>query len=112
MMVDTAETGKEGVKLFTNSAVWNYDLILMDRRMPEMDGLEAARRIRAMNREDAGYIPIIAMSADVFDESIQEFTAAGMNSHIGKPIDRMALEQELISQCEIEDALRKHEVKA
>ena len=78
MMVDTAETGKEGVKLFTNSAVWNYDLILMDRRMPEMDGLEAARRIRAMNREDAGSIPIIAMSADVFDESIQEFTAAGM----------------------------------
>jgi len=112
MMVDTAETGKEGVKIFTDSAVWNYDLILMDRRMPEMDGLEAARRIRAMNREDAGSIPIIAMSADVFDESIQEFTAAGMNSHVDKPIDRMALEQELISQCEIEDALRKHEVKA
>ena len=59
----------------------------MDMQMPEMDGCEAARRIRAMNRPDAGVIPIIAVTANAFAEDIAVTTAAGMNAHISKPID-------------------------
>ena len=63
------------------------DIMLCDMQMPEMDGCEAARRIRAMNRPDAGVIPIIAVTANAFAEDIAVTTAAGMNAHISKPID-------------------------
>ena len=66
---------------------WYYDAVLMDMRMPEMDGLEATRRIRAMNRIDAKTIPIIALTANAFDEDVQQSMQAGLNAHLSKPVD-------------------------
>ena len=63
----------------------------MDVRMPEMDGLEAAARIRALDRADAKTIPIIAMTANAFDEDVQRSLQAGMNAHLSKPIDNNLL---------------------
>ena len=59
----------------------------MDLRMPEMDGLEATRRIRAMNRRDAKSIPIIALTANAFDEDVQQSMQAGLNAHLSKPVE-------------------------
>ena len=64
-----------------------YDAILMDVRMPEMDGLEATRAIRALQRPDAKDIPIIAMTANAFDEDVQRSLQAGMNAHLSKPVE-------------------------
>ena len=64
-----------------------YDVILMDIQMPVMNGYEAARRIRSLNREDARKIPIIAMTANAFAEDVQAALEAGMNAHVAKPID-------------------------
>ncbi|MCL1817584.1 MAG: response regulator, partial [Spirochaetaceae bacterium] len=64
-----------------------YDMILMDVQMPEMDGYEATRRIRALNIPNAKTIPIIAMTANVFRGDIEKCLAAGMDNHIGKPLD-------------------------
>ena len=64
-----------------------YDVILMDMRMPEMDGLEATRRIRAMDRSDAKSIPIVALTANAFDEDVQHSMQAGLNAHLSKPVD-------------------------
>jgi CheY-like chemotaxis protein len=86
LAVDCATTGAEAVRLF-KSAPDSYGLILMDVQMPEMDGLEATRRIRALGSEAARGIPIIAMTAHVFREDIESCLAAGMNDHLGKPID-------------------------
>jgi PAS domain S-box-containing protein len=86
LAVDCATNGAEAVRLFKN-APDSYDLILMDVQMPEMDGLEATRRIRALDSEAARNIPIIAMTAHVFREDIESCIAAGMNSHLGKPIN-------------------------
>ena len=83
--VDCAENGKIGVKLFSDSAEGYYDCILMDIRMPELDGLEATRRIRALGRSDAKTVPIIAMSANAFDDDVEKSLSAGMNAHIAKP---------------------------
>jgi signal transduction histidine kinase/DNA-binding response OmpR family regulator len=84
--IDCAENGVEAVRMFT-SAPDKYELIFMDIQMPEMDGYEATRRIRALNTPSAKNIPIIAMSANVFKEDIEKCLEAGMNSHVGKPID-------------------------
>ena len=84
--IDNAVNGLEAVRLFTVSPQ-RYDLILMDIQMPEMDGYEATRRIRALDIEKAGSIPIIAMTANVFKEDIERCLEAGMNAHVGKPID-------------------------
>ena len=65
----------------------NYEMILMDVQMPVMDGYEATRRIRALGIPRAETIPIIAMTANVFQEDIDKSKAAGMNDHIGKPLD-------------------------
>ena len=73
----------------------DYDAVLMDVRMPEMDGLEAAQKIRAMDREDAKKIPIIAMTANAFDEDVQHSLQAGMNAHLSKPVDPSHLYQTL-----------------
>ena len=82
-----AWNGKEAVQMFSDSEAGYYDAILMDVRMPEMDGLTAARTIRALERPDAKTIPIIAMTANVFDEDIERSLQAGMNAHLSKPVE-------------------------
>ena len=89
--VDVAENGKIAVDMFASHEVNCYDAILMDMRMPEMDGLEATRRIRAMNRKDAKRIPIIALTANAFDEDVQRSLEAGLNAHLSKPVEPDAL---------------------
>jgi CheY-like chemotaxis protein len=73
--------------MFEKSDAGYYDAIFMDIRMPEMDGLDAAKLIRSMKKEDAATVPIIAMTANAFDEDIRKSAESGMNSHISKPID-------------------------
>lgn len=84
--VDLAENGKIAVDKFIASETWYYDAILMDIRMPEMDGLEAASLIRDLDRPDAKTIPIIALTANAFDEDVQRSMQAGMNAHLSKPL--------------------------
>ncbi len=86
-VVTKAWNGKEAVELFSESATGEYDAILMDMVMPVMDGYQAARTIRAMDREDAKTIPIIAMTANAFTEDRIKSREAGMNAHISKPLD-------------------------
>jgi len=86
LQIDSAENGVQAVQMF-DAAPDKYDLIFMDIQMPEMDGYEATRRIRAMDVPTAKSIPIIAMTANVFKEDIEKCAEAGMNSHIGKPVD-------------------------
>ena len=86
-VIDHAENGKLAVELFKNSSVGYYDAILMDVRMPEMDGLEATTVIRALDRPDAQRIPIIAMTANAFDEDVQRSLQVGMNAHLSKPVE-------------------------
>jgi signal transduction histidine kinase/CheY-like chemotaxis protein len=85
MSVSCAVNGQEACRIFAESKPSYFDAILMDIRMPKMDGREAARTIRKMGRSDAADIPIIAMSADAFDDDIMESLKAGMNDHISKP---------------------------
>ncbi len=82
-----AHNGKECVELYNQSQPGEYDAILMDIRMPEMNGIEAARTIRLLERADAAEIPIIAMSANAYDTDIQNSIEAGMNAHLSKPIE-------------------------
>jgi CheY-like chemotaxis protein len=86
MKADRAENGKKAVELFAAHPAGYYDAILMDMRMPEMDGLEATRAIRAMERVDAKSIPIIALTANAFDEDVQRSMQAGLNAHLSKPV--------------------------
>ena len=85
--VDHAENGKIVVEMFEKSEPNYYDAILMDVRMPEMDGLEATKAIRALSRKDAKTVPIIAMTANAFDEDVQRSLQAGMNAHLSKPVE-------------------------
>jgi len=84
--IDCAENGAEAVRMFAE-APDRYDMIFMDVQMPEIDGNDATRRIRALDIPAAKSVPIVAMTANVFREDIEECLAAGMNSHIGKPLD-------------------------
>ena len=84
--IECAENGVEAVRMFSE-APGKYDVILMDVQMPEMDGYEATRRIRALDLPNAQTIPILAMTARVFREDIEKSIEAGMNSHIGKPLN-------------------------
>ncbi|MDD3253076.1 MAG: ATP-binding protein [Lachnospiraceae bacterium] len=81
-----AENGKVAVELFAASPAGGFDAVLMDIRMPEMSGLEAASAIRSMDRADAATIPIIAISANAYPKDVQESLNAGMNAHLAKPI--------------------------
>ena len=85
-MVDQAADGKEAVEMFAASAPGTYDAVLMDVMMPELDGLSATRAIRGMDRPDAR-LPIIAMTANLFDEDVAACLAAGMDAHIPKPLE-------------------------
>ena len=87
MEVDLAENGRVAVELFKHHEAGYYDVILMDMRMPEMDGLEATRAIRAMDRPDAQSVPIIALTANAFDEDVQRSMQAGLNAHLSKPVE-------------------------
>lgn len=93
--VDCAEDGKQAVEVFANSPVGNYQAILMDIMMPVMNGYEASREIRHLNRKDAGLIPIIALTANAFSDDIKKCREAGMNDHIAKPIEIERLKEVL-----------------
>ncbi len=86
LSIECAENGVEAVRMF-REAPDKYDMIFMDLQMPEMDGYEATRQIRALDAPQAKTIPIIAMTANVFKEDIERSFAAGMNGHVGKPLD-------------------------
>ena len=91
IQVDVAENGLLGVETFRNAPLFHYDAILMDIRMPVMDGLEATRIIRALDRPDAAAVPIIAMTANAFDEDREKSSLAGMNAHLSKPVEPQSL---------------------
>ena len=91
--VDTAENGLRALEKFSKSEEGYYNAILMDIRMPLMDGLTAATNIRHLSNKDAKYVPIIAMTANAFDDDIEKSKAAGMNAHLAKPIEPKRLYQ-------------------
>lgn len=91
MEIDLAENGQIAVDLFAAHEPGYYAAILMDMRMPVMDGLEAARTIRRTEKEDAKTIPIIALTANAFDEDVQRSMQAGLNAHLSKPVEPAAL---------------------
>lgn len=95
-VVEIAKDGKEAVEHFEASEKNYYDAILMDVRMPVMNGIEATKTIRALDREDAATVPIIAMTADAFDEERKKTIEAGMNYHLSKPIEPKILYQVLL----------------
>ena len=84
---EIAENGRIAVDMFASREPGYYDAVLMDMRMPEMDGLEATRVIRAMDREDAAGIPIIVLTTNAFDEDVQRSMQAGLNAHLSKPVE-------------------------
>lgn len=92
---EQAVNGKEAVRRMEESVSGYYDMIFMDIMMPEMDGLEATRTIRNLDREDCKKIPIYAMSANAFDEDVKRSLASGMNGHLSKPVDIQVLEKTL-----------------
>ena len=100
MEVDLAENGKIAVEMFEKQPEGHYDAILMDVRMPEMDGLEATQKIRSMERKDAKDIPIIALTANAFDEDVQRSMQAGLNAHLSKPVQPEVLFETLESLIE------------
>mgnify|MGYP000729186202 CR=1 FL=1 len=85
--VTTVMNGDAAVREFQNTPVGTYDVILMDVMMPVMNGIEATQKIRALAREDAKTIPIIAMTANAFVEDVQAVKNAGMNDHLAKPLE-------------------------
>ena len=95
LSTDWAKNGQEGLDKFTNTQAGTYDLILMDLRMPILNGFETTERLRSLDRPDARTIPIIAMTADAFEEDVKKCLAAGMNGHVPKPIDLAVLYSEL-----------------
>ena len=91
MKAEVAENGRIAVEKFSANEPGYFDAILMDMRMPEMDGLEATRVIRAMDRPDVKKIPIIALTANAFDEDVQRSLQAGLNAHLSIPVQPEAL---------------------
>ena len=89
--VDVAENGRIAVDMFAEQPEGYYDAILMDMRMPVMDGLEATKEIRSLDRTDAKTVPIIALTANAFDEDVQRSLQAGLNAHLSKPIEPATL---------------------
>lgn len=92
---EIVENGRLAVERFNSSAVGEFEAILMDVQMPEMNGYDATRAIRSLEREDAGNIPIIAMTANAFAEDVKDALDAGMDAHIAKPIDMELLKKTL-----------------
>ena len=94
-LVETAENGQISVEMVQNSEAGYYDAILMDIQMPVMDGYQASREIRSLENKDLAEIPIIALTANAFDEDKKEALANGMNAHIAKPLDVAVLYETL-----------------
>ena len=92
---EIVENGKIAAERFADSEEGKFDAILMDVQMPVMNGYEATRAIRALKRDDAVQIPIIAMTANAFAEDVKEALNAGMNAHVAKPIDMKLLKKTL-----------------
>lgn len=93
-----AENGQKAVEMFEKSEVGHFDFILMDMRMPVMDGLAATKAIRKLERADAKTIPIIALTANAFEEDVKQCLQAGMDAHLSKPVDIEQLKKTLL-QC-------------
>lgn len=102
-----AWNGREAVELFKSMDEGSIDAVLMDMQMPELDGCEAARTIRELDRKDASYVPILAVTANTFAEDIARTTQSGMNGHISKPIDFDKLLQLLKEITENTDTCKK-----
>lgn len=95
ILVDSVCNGQEAVEKVRNTEEYYYDAILMDIRMPVMDGLEATRQIRQIDREDTYVIPIVALTANAYDEDYKKSLAAGMDAHLTKPFEIRTLLQQL-----------------
>ncbi len=89
--VTCVENGRLALELFQSQAAGSFDVILMDIMMPVMNGLDAARAIRALDCPDAKTIPIVAMTANAYDEDVRNAREAGMNGHLAKPIETALL---------------------
>jgi CheY-like chemotaxis protein len=89
--IEEAGDGGDALKTFQDSAPGYFDIIYMDVQMPVMDGHEAARAIRLLDRPDARTVPIVALSANAFKEDIDKAVASGMNAHLAKPLDMTKL---------------------
>jgi CheY-like chemotaxis protein len=87
VVLDCASNGKEAVEMFNNAVPFTYEIILMDMQMPVMTGCQAAAAIRKLSKPDAATVPIIALTANAFEEDIREALDAGMNAHVAKPIN-------------------------
>lgn len=89
IVCETATSGPEALEMvkMRHARREDYNLILVDWRMPEMDGLEATRTIRGMDRSDAKAVPIIALTVNAFDEDVQRSMQAGLNAHLSKPVE-------------------------
>ncbi|MCI8389848.1 MAG: response regulator [Roseburia sp.] len=98
VQVEAADDGARAVEMFAASPEHYYDVIFMDIHMPVMDGYEASRRIRRMDRQDAARVWIVAMTADAFVEDVRLAREAGMNEHISKPVDPKRLQEVLFRQ--------------
>ncbi len=94
--VELAENGQEAVDMFADSETGYYDAILMDIRMPVMDGIEAAKKIRSLDKEDSVSVPILAMTANAYDEDTRRSVESGMNGHLTKPVDIKKVLKELV----------------
>ena len=104
IQVEEACDGEEAVRRVEGSAEGYYDVILMDIQMPKLNGYEATKKIRRLKRGDAETVPIIAMTADAFEEDVQTAIHAGMTAHFAKPIDVDLLEQLLRKYMKEESA--------
>ena len=102
--VETVKNGLEAVQHFEASEPGTYDVILMDVMMPVMDGLTATRTIRALKRQDAKTIPIIAMTANAFREDAERCMEAGMNAHLAKPLDDEKIKQTISEELRKQNA--------
>ena len=106
MTVDIAANGREGLDRFTASAPAAYDIILMDLRMPEMDGFEATRAIRSSSHPQARSIPIVAVTADAYREDLKRCLEVGMNAHVAKPLNVPQLLETMAKVLKKEDGKR------
>ena len=103
MSSEWAENGKQAVEIFNESEAGHFDAILMDMRMPVMDGLSAAREIRKLDHPDAKKIPIIALTANAFEEDVKQCLDAGMDAHLSKPVNIDLLKEKLSLMLEPEN---------